>query len=83
MMGYWPISPRLKRPRITGTFDQPNTAEDASALREGLDRHARLQRDLDLLRARAAKEKQINRRVELNTEIRRIETEITNLVKLL
>ena len=73
----------LEASRITGTFDQPNTAEDASALREGLDRRARFQRELDLLRARAAKEKQINRRVELNTEIRRIETEITNLVKLL
>ena len=73
----------LEASRITGTFAQPNTAEDASALREGLDRRARFQRELDLLRARAAKEKQINRRVELNTEIRRIETEITNLVKLL
>ena len=73
----------LEASRITGTFAQPNTAEDASALREGLDRRARFQRDIDLLRAKAAKEKQINRRIEMNTEIRRIETEITNLVKLL
>jgi hypothetical protein len=73
----------LEASRITGTFAQPNTAEDASALREGLDRRARFQRDIDLLRAKAAKEKQINRRIEMNTEIRRIETEITNLAKLL
>jgi hypothetical protein len=66
----------LEASRITGTFAQPNTAEDASALREGLDRHSGLQRELDLLRARAAKEKQINRRVELNLEIQRLEIKL-------
>jgi len=66
----------LEASRITGTFDLPGTPEHASAVREGLDRHTRLQRDLDLLRARAAKEKQMNRRVELNLEIKRLEAEL-------
>jgi hypothetical protein len=66
----------LETSRITGTFTAPKSAEDASSLREGLDRHARLQRDLDMLRAKAAKEKQINRRVELNLEIKRLQVEL-------
>ena len=45
-------------------------------MREGLDRIRALQRDLDMLRAKAAKEKQINRRVELNLEIKRLEAEL-------
>jgi hypothetical protein len=64
--------------RITGAFTPPKSAEDASALRGGLDQHIRLQRNLDLLRARAAKEKQINRRVELNLEVKRLETELAS-----
>jgi hypothetical protein len=42
-------------------------------LQEGLDRYAKLQRELEMLRARAVKEKQINRRVDLNLEIQRME----------
>ena len=66
----------LEASRITGTFDLPGTPEHASTVREGLDRHTRLQRDLDLLQARAAKEKQMNRRVELNLEIKQLEAEL-------
>jgi len=36
-----------------------------------------LQRDLASLRAQAAKEKQLNRRVELNLDIKRLEAELT------
>ena len=70
----------LEASRITGAFAPPDSPEQASALREGLDRHARLQRDLDLLRARAEKEKQINRRVELNLEIRRLEIKLKEVI---
>jgi len=66
----------LEASRITGTFAMPDSTEHASALREGLDRHTRLQRDLDMLRAKAAKEKQINRRVDLNLEIKRLQAEL-------
>lgn len=73
----------LESSRITGTFALPDSAEHASALRESLERHTRLRRDLDLLRVRAAKEKQINRRVELNLELKRIEVELAALNGLL
>lgn len=62
----------LEAAQITGTFSPPDTADRASALRDGLDTHARLQRDLAVLRAQAEKEKQINRRVEMNLEIKRL-----------
>ncbi len=68
----------LEASRITGAFAPPDSSEQASALRQGLERHAQLQRDLNLLRARAAKEKQINRRVELNLEIKRLEIELAS-----
>lgn len=58
-------------------------AERSSAVREGLDAHDRLQRDLTVLRAKAQKEKQINRRVELNLEIKRLEAELAAAAKIL
>jgi hypothetical protein len=73
----------LEAARITGAFAPPESAERASALREGLGEHARLQRDLVILRARADKEKQLNRRVELNLEIKRLEAELAATQKTL
>ena len=73
----------LEAARITGAFAPPESAERASALREGLGVHARLQRDLAILRARADKEKQMNRRVELNLEIKRLEAELAATQKTL
>ena len=66
----------LEAAKITGTFAPPDSSDRASALRVGLDTYARLQRDIAVLRAQAAKEKQINRRVELNLEIKRLEAEL-------
>ena len=66
----------LEAAQITGTVAPPDSADRASALREGLDTHARLQRDLAVLRAQAEKEKQLNRRVELNLEIKRLEAKL-------
>lgn len=69
--------------RITGTFAPPESAERASALRDGLEMHARLRRDLAILRARADKEKQLNRRVDVNLEIKRLEAELAATQKIL
>ena len=66
----------LEAARITGSFRLPESAERAAAVSEHLSMHARLKRDLAILRARADKEKQVNRRVELNTEIKRLEAEL-------
>ncbi len=73
----------LEAARITGAFVPPESADRASALRDGLDTHARLQRDLAVLRAQAKKEKQLNRRVELNLEIKRLEAKLTETEKAL
>ncbi|MFZ3014416.1 MAG: DUF4391 domain-containing protein [Nitrospira sp.] len=66
----------LEAAQITGTFAPPDSADSALALRDGLDARARLQRDLATLRAKAEKEKQLNRRVELNLEIKRLEAKV-------
>ena len=73
----------LEAARITGTFVSPVSADRASAVRDGLDAYARLQRDLAGLRARAEKEKQVNRRVELNLEIKRLEAKVAATEKTL
>jgi len=73
----------LEAAQITGTFTPPDSAARAAALRESLDTHLRLQRDIASLRIQATKERQLNRRVELNLQIKRLEAElyeaITNL----
>lgn len=66
----------LEAARITGSFAAPESADRATALRDSLDNHARIQRDIVILRAQTEKEKQLNRRVELNLEIKRLETEL-------
>ena len=73
----------LEAAQISGAFTPPDSADRASALREGLDTHARLQRDLAKLRAQAEKEKQVNRRVELNLEIKRLEAKLAATEKAL
>jgi len=73
----------LQAAEITGTFATPDSADRASALRDGLDIHARLRRDLAVLRAQAEKEKQLNRRVELNLEIKRLEAKVAATEKAL
>jgi hypothetical protein len=66
----------LEAAQITGMFTPPKTADRAAAVRDGLEVHSQLERDLTVLRARAKKERQINRRVELNLEIKRLEAEL-------
>ncbi|MBI5868936.1 MAG: DUF4391 domain-containing protein [candidate division Zixibacteria bacterium] len=73
----------LEAARIAGTFTPPESSERASTVRDGLDLHARLQRDIATLRATAAKEKQINRRVKLNMEIKRLEAELAETQRIL
>lgn len=67
----------LKAARLNGRFRLANSAERAGAVWAGLETHARLKHDLAILRARADKEQQINRRVELNLEIQRLKSELT------
>ncbi len=73
----------LEAARITGAFALSDSADRATDLRDSLDDHARLQRDIIILRSQAEKEKQLNRRVELNLEIKRLEAELAATVKTL
>ena len=73
----------LEAAQITGTFAPPESTDRGAAVRKGVDAHAQLQRELAVLRAKAKKEKQINRRVELNLEIKRLEARLAATVKTL
>lgn len=69
----------LEAAQITGKFASPGSGERSKELWNALDEHTRLLRDITTLRAQAEKEKQLNRRVELNLEIKRLEIEIASL----
>lgn len=70
----------LEAAQITGAF-RPATTENSAALREQLDARAQALRDLAALRAQAEKETQLNRRVELNLAIKKLEARIAQLVQ--
>ena len=65
--------------KISGIFNLPGTKDQAHSLSTSLDDHARIQREIIMLRAKAEKEKQLNRRVELNLEIKRLEEELATI----
>jgi hypothetical protein len=66
----------LEAARITGAFAPPDSVERAAAVRAGLDERRRIERELATLRAQVKREKQLNRRVELNLQIKRLETQL-------
>ena len=68
----------LEAAQISGAF-RPATAEHSAALRDNLDARAQALRDLALLRAQAEKETQLNRRVELNLAIKKLDGRIAEL----
>lgn len=70
----------LQAAAFNGAFVPPTSAEHAARLREQLANRARLQDDLTRLRNQAAKEKQLNRRVEINIAIKRLEVELAAIV---
>lgn len=61
----------LQAAKITGQYVRSVTPEMAAMRREAMSEYARLTRDIATLRVRAEKESQLNRRVDLNLEIRR------------
>jgi hypothetical protein len=63
----------LQAARVTGVFAVAANGEHAAHRREALQQHVRLDAEIARLRATAAKEKQISRRVELNLELKRVE----------
>jgi hypothetical protein len=70
----------LSAARITGAFTVPATTAQAAVVREGLETYDCLKRELAGLRTQAKREKQLNRRVELNLEIKRLEAEMATTI---
>lgn len=66
----------LQAARISGTFNLKVGLDQLQERRVAIDDHARLQREIVSLRAQAAKQKQFNRRVELNMHIQQLETKL-------
>jgi len=69
----------LRAARITGLFLLPGGEVRSGARGELLAEWETLQSDLAALRKKAKSEKQMNRRVELNLEIKKLETQATEL----
>ena len=63
----------LQSARVTGAFAVAANAEHAAARRDALQECARLDAEITRLRATAARERQMSRRVELNLELKRVE----------
>lgn len=73
--GWFSILEALQTEKITGKFLLPETPEQMLLRREALAVYKGLEREIGNLRSQAIGEKQLNRRVELNLEIKRLETE--------
>lgn len=71
----------LEAARITGTFAPPHAAAHAAALQSGLEMYSLLKREIALLRAQATKEKQLNRRVQLNLDLKKLESKLADVTK--
>jgi hypothetical protein len=68
----------LRASCITGHFALATRSEAASQRRAALVEYDQIQREIVSLRARAMKETQVNRRVDLNLGIRRLEAELAH-----
>lgn len=62
--------------RLTGTFAATDDQEAIDRRRAALDAHLRLTKEIEGLRAKAKREKQLSRRVDLNLEIQQREADL-------
>jgi hypothetical protein len=69
--------------RLSGSYEVKDEGGLIDRRRKALEEHARLAREAALLRAQAARAKQISRRVDLNRKIKAIETQIDRNMKLM
>lgn len=67
--------------RLTGAFAATDDQEAIDRRREALDAHATLTKEIEGLRAKAKREKQLSRRVDLNLEIQSLEANLTGIAK--
>ncbi len=71
----------LEAAGIKGAFVPPASSAAAQALRDSLDAHGAITAEIIALRAQAERETQINRRVELNLELNRLEAQLGDLAR--
>ncbi len=69
----------LRAMPLAGTFTVPVDRDQSRQLRGSLEACSRIERDLASFRARAARETQLSKRVDLNLAIRRLEAELAAL----
>jgi hypothetical protein len=62
---------------IMGRFALPESPAQTHQIRESVALHSQILYELAALRTQAVKEKQMNRRVELNIKIKRLELQLT------
>lgn len=67
--------------RLTGAFSTTDDQRTIDRRRDALDAHAKLAKEIEGLRAKAKREKQLNRRVNLNLEIQRREADLAAYAK--
>lgn len=70
----------LRTARLTGIWKPATDAADAAARQSALNEYMRLKKDISYLRARARNERQIQRRVDLNLQAKKLENEIPSLL---
>ena len=71
----------LRAARVTGTFAVAVSVEHAALRRVALQECARLDAEIARLRATAAKEKQMSRRVELNLQLKQLESRLAEAAR--
>src|SRR3546814_7952537 len=66
----------LNASRLTGAFAATDNGEIVIRRRQALDAHAKMSKEIEVLRGKAKREKHLARRVEMNMEIQRREAEL-------
>lgn len=69
----------LNAARITGIFTKAGTPEQAAKQRQALEEIQQLNAEMARLRSAASKEKQLARQVEMNLELKRLQSKITEI----
>lgn len=68
----------LKASRLTGIYASTDIAEAIEGRRQALDASTQIARQITGLRAQAKREKQLNRRVDMNVQIQRLEADLAS-----
>lgn len=71
----------LNAAQVSGAFVATDDRTTISRRRAALSDHARLTKEIEILRGKAKREKQLNRRVDLNMAIQRLDAELATIMQ--